>query len=79
MQKSISIEIRREALRLTAREFEILAWVSHGMTNPEIARILRISPHTVRKHLENIYEKLGVHTRAGAVSRLLGGIDPHVA
>ena len=70
---------RGEALKLTAREYEILAWVSYGKTNPEIARILWISPHTVRKHLENIYAKLGVHTRAGAVARLLGGIDPRLA
>ena len=43
-----------------------------GKTNGEIAQILWISPLTVRKHLENSYEKLGVRTRTGAVARVLG-------
>jgi DNA-binding CsgD family transcriptional regulator len=59
---------------LTAREREILTWVGRGKTNPEIAGILWISPGTVRKHLENIYAKLEVSTRAGAVGRFLGGL-----
>jgi DNA-binding CsgD family transcriptional regulator len=57
---------------LTAREHEILIWVSRGKTNSEIAAILWISAGTVRKHLENIYAKLGVSNRAGAVGALLG-------
>ena len=55
---------------LTRREREILGWVEAGKTNPEIAEILWISPLTVRKHLENAYEKLGVRTRTAAVARL---------
>jgi RNA polymerase sigma factor (sigma-70 family) len=55
---------------LTPREREILGLVAEGMTNAEVARILWISPGTVRKHLENAYEKLGVRTRAGAVGAL---------
>jgi DNA-binding CsgD family transcriptional regulator len=58
-----------ERSTLTAREREILAWVARGKTNPEIARVLWISPGTVRKHLENVYDKLGVHT---AAARFLG-------
>jgi len=54
--------------RLTTREREILAHVADGKTNGEIAWALHISPETVRKHLENIYEKLGVHTRTAAVA-----------
>jgi DNA-binding CsgD family transcriptional regulator len=57
---------------LTAREHEILIWVSRGKTNSEVAAILWISANTVRKHLENIYAKLGVSNRAGAVGVLLG-------
>jgi DNA-binding CsgD family transcriptional regulator len=51
---------------LTARESEVLGWVASGRTNADIARLLFISPHTVRKHLENIFEKLNVRTRTAA-------------
>jgi RNA polymerase sigma factor (sigma-70 family) len=56
--------------RLTPREREILELVAEGRTNAELARLLWISPATVRKHLENAYEKLDVHTRTGAVAAL---------
>jgi DNA-binding CsgD family transcriptional regulator len=59
-------------LPLTRREREILEWVERGKTNAEIAEILWLSPSTVRKHLENAYGKLGVHTRTAAVARLRG-------
>lgn len=52
---------------LSAREQEILRWVREGKTNNVIATILGISSHTVRKHLEHIFAKLGVETRTGAV------------
>ena len=54
--------------RLTSREREILRQVAEGRTNAEVAALMRISPQTVRKHLENSYAKLGVHTRTGAVA-----------
>jgi DNA-binding CsgD family transcriptional regulator len=57
---------RRDAL--TPRELECIAQVAQGRTNGEVAHVLGISPETVRKHLENAYEKLGVHTRTGAVA-----------
>jgi DNA-binding CsgD family transcriptional regulator len=57
---------------LTRREREILEWVERGKMNAEIAEILWLSPSTVRKHLENAYGKLGVHTRTAAVARLRG-------
>ena len=63
-------------LRLTAREREILTWVVRGKTNPEIAQLLWITPATVRKHLENVYDKLSVHTRTAAAMRFLGVRDP---
>ena len=59
-------------LPLTRREREILEWVERGKTNAEIAEILWLSPSTVRKHLENAYDKLGVRTRTAAVARLRG-------
>lgn len=53
---------------LTTREVEILDWVENGKRNSEIASILGLSHHTIRKHLENIFAKLGVETRTTAVA-----------
>ena len=54
---------------LAPREREILAWVARGKTNREIAAVLYLAPGTVRKHLDNVYAKLDVGNRAGAVAR----------
>jgi DNA-binding CsgD family transcriptional regulator len=62
-------------LGLTARERQILAWVARGETNAEVAETLWIAPSTVRKHLENVYAKLGVRTRTAAVTRFLAVLD----
>ena len=59
---------------VSPRELEILALVRAGKTNKEIARELWLSPHTVRSHLENAFEKLEVSTRTAAVARAFG--DP---
>ena len=62
-------------LALTVREAEVMAWVARGKTNRDVAEILGMSPRTVNKHLEHIYEKLGVETRtaaAAAAQRQLG-------
>lgn len=56
---------------LTPREAEVLVWVAQGKTNPEIATILAISPHTVRTHLERTFAKLGVETRHAAGLRAI--------
>jgi DNA-binding CsgD family transcriptional regulator len=53
---------------LTPREAEVLGWVARGKSNIEIGAVLFISPLTVRKHLENIFEKLGVRTRTAAAA-----------
>jgi DNA-binding CsgD family transcriptional regulator len=57
--------------RLTAREREVMRCVEDGLSNAEIARELWIQPTTVRKHLENIFAKLGVRSRTAALSKLL--------
>jgi len=59
-------------LPLTEREREVLHWLAGGKTDRDIAEILGISPRTVHKHLQRIYEKLGVETRTAAVMRVLG-------
>jgi DNA-binding CsgD family transcriptional regulator len=53
---------------LTGREREVLELVRAGKTNGEIATSLWISPGTVRRHLENVYAKLGVHSRTAALA-----------
>lgn len=71
---ALMLEEMQDALGLTPRERQILAFVARGSTNREIAETLWISPSTVRKHLENIYAKLGVRTRTAAAARLLGAL-----
>lgn len=53
---------------LTRRETEVLSWLAKGKTNRDIADILGISRHTVSKHLEHLFEKLGVETRSAATA-----------
>lgn len=53
---------------LTPRETEILRWVAAGKTNAEIATIVGSSALTIKKHLEHVYRKLDVTTRAAAVA-----------
>lgn len=53
---------------LTQREREILALVAEGQSAPEIAERLTLSPHTVKTHLRNSFDKLGVADRAAAVA-----------
>ena len=57
---------------LTAREDAIMRLVARGQSNAGIASTLWISEHTVRKHLENVYAKLGVHSRTEAAAVLRG-------
>jgi ATP/maltotriose-dependent transcriptional regulator MalT len=72
---------RDVALLLSDRERQVLAEVATGKTNREVAQTLAISQHTVGRHLENIFTKLGVTTRAAAIAaayerRLLGAPGP---
>lgn len=57
---------------LTRREAEVLQWVAQGKTNVEIGCILDMSPQTVKKHLQHIFDKLGVETRTAAAALTLG-------
>jgi DNA-binding CsgD family transcriptional regulator len=50
------------------REREVLVLVAEGKTSREVASSLRISQHTVRRHLENTFAKLGVTSRAAAIA-----------
>jgi HD-GYP domain-containing protein (c-di-GMP phosphodiesterase class II) len=60
-------EVRREHLAgLTEREIEVLRFVARGLSNRQIAEQLVVSPKTVGNHLQNIYSKIQVSTRAAA-------------
>lgn len=65
---------------LTPREVEVLMWVAKGKTSKDIAEILGVSPRTVAKHLEHVYVKLGVETRAAAAALAISArADPQSA
>lgn len=65
--------------QLTPREREILELVAEGRTNAEIAERLWVSVGTVRKHLDNLYAKLGVHTRTAAAALVRERRGPQTA
>jgi DNA-binding CsgD family transcriptional regulator len=69
-QERVALAARElDSLPLTARERDVLALVAAGKTNGEVATLLAISPRTVQKHLEHVFEKLGVETRTAAALR----------
>ena len=55
---------------LTAREHDVMRRVEDGLSNNEIAQKLQIQPTTVRKHLQHVFDKLGVRSRTAALSKL---------
>ena len=62
------------AFSLTTREAEVLYWVSKGKINKDIGEILGTSPRTINKHLEHVFEKLGVETRTAAANLAIGKV-----
>lgn len=64
----VMARMREPRPAFTDRELDILAQLSQGLGNRNIARALFISEATVKTHLGRIYDKLGVDTRAGAVA-----------
>ncbi len=65
------LEALMAAFRLTVREAEVLYWVVRGKTSRDIGDILGSSPRTVNKHLERVFEKLGVETRTAAAAKAI--------
>lgn len=64
-------EIIRNTCNLTERESEVLRQLVKGCSNSQIAESLMIAEGTVKNHLLNIYQKLGVHSRTEAISCVL--------
>lgn len=73
-QMPSSVEIANACPSLTPREAEVMHWVIMGKTNRDIAEILELSPRTVNKHLEHVFEKLYVETRTAAVLHIMSEI-----
>jgi DNA-binding NarL/FixJ family response regulator len=80
LEREASTETTTDA-RLTAREHEVLLLLVQGLGPVEVASELQISPSTVATHVEHLYAKLGVHTRAQAVASAfrLGLVDARPA
>lgn len=68
-------QVLQDAFAVTARESEVLLWLSKGKTNREIAQILELSPRTVNKHLEQLFRKLAVDNRTAAAAKAIFGIQ----
>jgi ATP/maltotriose-dependent transcriptional regulator MalT len=60
-----------DQVRLTPRELEVLALAACGLTGRELADELVVSPATIKTHFDNVYDKLGVRNRAGAVAKAM--------
>jgi len=73
-QHGLALAMSHGLAQLTNRELEVLQLVALGRTNVAIAHALDISPRTAAKHLEHIYRKLGVTSRAAAVARTAGRV-----
>jgi DNA-binding CsgD family transcriptional regulator len=68
---TVSLLLQSKPARLTPREREVLALVAGGTSNKGIARLLEVSPNTVKFHIAAILDKLDAATRAEAVAEAL--------
>ena len=73
-----SIASHYDVIGVTARQAELLTLVAHGKSNKQIALLCNISEGTVRKHLENIFNQLGVNNRVSAIIKSMGIIQREV-
>ena len=72
LAQEIQVRERAEGRpNLTPRESEVLGMIAEGMSAPEIAKRIHLSPTTVKTHLHTLYEKLGVSDRAAAVAEAM--------
>lgn len=71
-QPSARPDVDHGAWGLTTREVEVMAHVARGLSNREIAKACFLAEKTVKNHLNNIFPKMGVSTRAEAMSQWLG-------
>ena len=70
-----SASLLSETFSLTSREAEVAYWVSQGKTNQDVGIILGISPHTIRTHLQHVFEKMSIENRA-ALAHTIWHLQP---
>jgi DNA-binding CsgD family transcriptional regulator len=70
------LAVRLSAFGLSGSEARVAELLVRGLTNPEIAHLLRCSTHTVRNHLARLFKKVGVSTRAECVFLILSEATP---
>lgn len=75
LNPEMDVALLKQRLNLTDREAEVLLWVSYGKSSGDISDVLGVSPRTVHKHLERIFEKLGVETRSAAAAIAIRAIN----
>jgi ATP/maltotriose-dependent transcriptional regulator MalT len=67
----------REAGSMTKREWEVVGLIAEGLSNQEMAERLHIALHTVKSHMHNVLEKLGLHSRLQVAAYVHGmGLSP---
>jgi two-component system nitrate/nitrite response regulator NarL len=69
--KQIQMRARDDRPALSPREHEVLSLIAEGLSAPDVAQRLHVSPATIKTHLQNLYEKLEVSDRAAAVARAM--------
>lgn len=68
MEKQVAVGVLTSELQLTQRQAEVLHWIAEGKSNGEIATILGCSINTVKAHLKEIFQRLGLHSRTAAAA-----------
>jgi len=70
-ERRVAARVVRTDCNVTDREAEILRWIRDGKTNDDIAKILGVSPYTIKNHIQKILRKMGVENRSHAVARAI--------
>jgi transcriptional regulator EpsA len=70
-ERRVAARVVRADCSVTDREAEILRWIRDGKTNDDIAKILSVSPYTIKNHIQKILRKMGVENRSHAVARAI--------
>ena len=73
-----AICILSQTLNLTQRQAEVLHWIAEGKSNAEIACILSCSVNTIKTHLKEIFERLGLHSRTAAAAAAASAYRAHI-